>query len=176
VTVVLELATKPGNRARFAEDGEIALAGVLEVDRSLSFQVYTEPELERMADRLDAEEQIIVDGAVWSGFPELAFYLDEKPRERWSSQVLDTRLYLFSPHGRAPGAEELAEATNGLRRLGPSADPGELVEAGNVADAIEAMRSDATLLRDVFTFGRDFGYVQARKGDGVGFERLEVDW
>lgn len=176
MTVVLELAIKPSDRARFSDEGEIALAGVLEVDRGLSFAAYTEPELERMADRLDGKDRIVVDGVVWSGFPELSFYLDEKPRERWKESVLDIRLDLFRRYGRALGAEAIAEATNGLRRLGPAADPGELVAASNVADAVEALRSDAILLRDVFTFGRDFGWVQARKAEGVGFEQLKVSW
>lgn len=176
MTVVLEIANKPADRARFSEEGGVALAGVMEVDRGLSFQAYTEPELERMANRLDAEETMVVDGATWSGFPELGFYIDEKPKQRWGEAIVDVRLRMLSRHGRALGAEAIAEATNGLRRLGPGEDVGELVEAGNVSAAVEALRADAQLLREVYLFGRDFGWVQAPKADGVGFEQLEVDW
>lgn len=176
MTVVLELATKPSERARLAEEGEIALAGVMEVDRGLAFHAYTEPEIPRMANRLDGEAEIVVDGAVWSGFPELAFYLDEKPGERWDGAILDVRLRMLARHGRALGAEAIAQATNGLRRLGPSSQPGELVEAGNVSAAIEALHGDAQVLRDVFLFGRDFGWVQVEREDEPGYERLEVDW
>lgn len=176
MTVALVLATKPRDRARFTEEGEIALAGVMEVDRGIAVEAYTEPELPRMANRLDGEEEIVVDGATWSGFPELAFYLDEKPKQRWGKAIVDLRLRMLSRHERALGAEAIAEATNGLRRLGPSSDPGTLVEAGNVSEAIEALRARAQVLRDVYLFGRDFGWVQAHKEDGVGFEQLEVDW
>jgi hypothetical protein len=129
-----------------------------------------------MADRLDTEEQIVVDGATWNGFPELAFYLGERPNERWRGQLLDVRLILMREHDRPLSAEAIAQATNGVRRLGPEADPGELVAAADPAAAVEALRADATLLRDVFLFGRDFGYVQVECEDKPGFELLEVDW
>jgi len=176
VTVVLELATKPGGRERFTEEGEIALAGVLEVDRGVSFQPYTEPELERLADRLDGEDEIVVDGAVCSGNPDLAFYLSEPPAERWEGQLLDVRLSMLTEHGRGLGVAAIAEATNGVRRLGPSGNVGELVAAGNTQRGAEVLRADAILAREVFQFGRDVGWVQARKAEGVGFERLEVEW
>jgi len=46
-------ATKPGDRLRLSEDGEIVLAGLIEVDRGVGFEAYIEPELERRTDRLD---------------------------------------------------------------------------------------------------------------------------
>jgi len=39
--------------SRLSEDGEIVLAGLIEVDRGVGFEAYIEPELERMTDRLD---------------------------------------------------------------------------------------------------------------------------
>jgi hypothetical protein len=91
---------------------------VQEVDRGLSFQAYTEPELERMAHRLDHVEEIVVDGAKWSGFPELAAYLGEAPGTRWEDKILGVRATLMAEHGRALSAEAIAQATNGVRRLG----------------------------------------------------------
>jgi len=41
---------------------------------------------------------------------------------------------------------------------------------------VQALRARAELLRDVFAFGRDFGYVQVEREDEPGFEQLEVDW
>jgi hypothetical protein len=42
-------------------------------------------------------------------------------------------------------------------------------------DGIEALRSEAILARDVFTFGRDFSWVAAGRPDGTRFVQLEVD-
>jgi hypothetical protein len=36
-------ATKPGDRSRLSEDGEIVLAGLIEVDRGVGFEAYIEP-------------------------------------------------------------------------------------------------------------------------------------
>ncbi len=177
MTVVLELVGKPGNRVRFVEEGELALAGMMDVERGWAFEAFTEPELARMANRLDGEDRIVVDGATWAGFPELAFYIGEKASERWGEAVLDTRLDLLQRHGRALSKDALGQAITGIRRLGPAEDIGELVEAANVSRAVEALRAEVVLLRDVFLFGRDFGYVQADKpGDEPGFELLEVAW
>jgi len=175
VTVVLEIVTKPADRVRFSEDGEVALAGILEVDRGTAFEGFTEPELERMADRLDTEDRIVVSGAVWSGFPELAVNLGQCPQDRWGEAVLDLRLSMLTKHGRAIGAEAIAEATNGIRRIGPRADVGELVEMGELDRATEALQATARLIGEVFQFGRDFGWVQVRREDEPGFEQIEVD-
>lgn len=177
MSVAVELVRKPGGWERFVDGrGELALAGVMEIDRGLGLEVFTEPELARLPQRLDAEELIVVDGAVWSGFPQLAFYIDDKPTERWEGQVLDVRLDLLREHGRALSAEAVAEATSGLRRVGPSVDIGAQVEAANLARAVEGLEAELRLLRDVFLFGRGFGWVQAPAEDGVGFDLLEVDW
>lgn len=177
MSVVLELVRKPGDRERFVgEEGELAIAGVMGIDRGLSLEVFLEPDLPRLTQRLDGEGLIVVDGAVWSGFPELAVYIDEKPTERWEGQVLDVRLALLQEHGRALSVSSLAEATTGLRRLGPRVDIGEEVEAANVPRAIEGLEARLGLLRDVYLFGRDFGWVQAPSEEGVGFVQLEVDW
>jgi hypothetical protein len=40
----------------------------------------------------------------------------------------------------------------------------------------EGVRADAILVREVFTFGRDFGYAQVERESEPGFEQLEVDW
>jgi hypothetical protein len=73
--------------------------------------------------------------------------------------VLDVRADLLGEHDRPLSAEAIAQATNGVRRLGPEADPGELMAAADPAGAAEALRADALLLRDVFLFGWGFGYV-----------------
>lgn len=77
---------------------------------------------------------------------------------------------------RGSGAAAIAEVTDGLRRLGPTADPAELVKDGDMCAATEALRPDAQLLREVFQFGRDFSYVQLTKETGVGLEQLGLDW
>lgn len=53
---------------------------------------------------------------------------------------------------------------------------GFLWRRGRVFEVLDRNRSDVALARDVFEFGRDFGWVQVDKGNGVGFEQLEVNW
>lgn len=51
-----------------------------------------------------------------------------------------------------------------------------LWRTGRIVEVLGRNRSDVELARDVYAFGRDFGYVVAREKSGVGFEQLAVDW
>lgn len=51
-----------------------------------------------------------------------------------------------------------------------------LGEAGRVLEVSDRNRSDVELSRDVYAFGRAFGYGVARQENGVGFEQREVEW
>lgn len=174
MTVVLEVATKPGHGKGLGR-GDVALAGVMDVDRGRGFAFFTEPELDRLADRLDATDRIVTDGGTWC-LDELAAYVDESRVEDWRERMLDVRAWMLSHHERALGVEEIAEGTTGLRRLGPEVDVGELVEAGKLDAAVEGLRAGARLTREVFYFGREMGYVGVPREERPGFERLEVDW
>lgn len=44
------------------------------------------------------------------------------------------------------------------------------------ASAVDTLRADRVLVRGVYLFGRDFGYVQISREDAQGFELLEVEW
>lgn len=175
-TIVLDVETKFFGNEKRREEQEVAIAGILDTDRGGAYEFFLEWDLDRLFDRLDIATRVVGHNVLSFDYAVLSNYHTEDLRRQYEDKTVDTLATIKQRHGRRIGLDELSDATLARRKdFVPEGVP-RLWRTGRVVEVLDRNRSDVELSRDVYEFGRDFGYVVARDESGVGFEQLEVDW
>jgi len=157
-------------------ENRVAVAGVLQIDAGGAYEFYTEPEMERLFQVLDAASLIVGHNLLAFDYTVLDRYHAGNVRRRYDGSTLDLLAHIKARHGRRLSLDSLADATLFRRKDFVAEGVPALWRLGRVLEVVERNRSDVELTRDLYLFGRDFGFVWARDPDGAGFVELEVDW
>lgn len=174
--LVLDVETQFfGNEVPAAEN-RVAVAGFMDLDRGNVYEFVTEPEIEQVFERLDEASLIVGHNLLAFDYAVLERYHADDVRKRYESKTLDTLADVRRRHGRRISLDALADATLARRKAFVAEGVPLLWKTGRVLEVVERNRSDVELSRDVYLFGREFGYVASRDPDGEGFVQLEVDW
>lgn len=175
-TIVLDIETKFFGDERSLDEQEVAVAGIMDTDRGSVYEFFLQPELERLLDRLRVASTIVGHNILSFDYAVLEADSGRNVRSELEEKTVDTLETIKEEHGRRVSLDELADATLGRRKDVVATGVPALWRQGRVLEVLNRNRSDVELSRDVFEFGRDFGWVAAREENGVGFEQLEVDW
>lgn len=157
-------------------ENKVAVAGFMELDRGSVYEFVTEAEIAALFERMDAASLVIGHNLLAFDYAVLDQYHAEDVRKRYEPKTLDTLADLRRRHGRRLSLDALADATLFRRKAFAAEGTPQLWRTGRLLEVVERNRRDVELARDLYLFGRDFGYVGARDPDGAGFVDLEVDW
>lgn len=175
-TLVLDIETQFFGREVPKRENLVAVAGYMDVEEGAVYEFVTEPELPELFRRMDRAERIVGHNLLAFDYAVLDPYMPGGVRKRYEGKTLDTLADLRRRHGRRLSLDALADATLARRKpVVPEGVPA-LWRTGRLLEVVERNRADVELSRDLFLFGRDFGFVGARDPDGAGFVALEVDW
>jgi DEAD/DEAH box helicase domain-containing protein len=174
--LVLDIETQFFGNEVPRRENKVAVAGYMDIDRGCVYEFVTEPELPTLFERMDAADLVIGHNLLAFDYAVLSQYHAEDVRKRYERKTLDTLADLKRRHGRRLSLDALADATLAKRKVVVAEGVPMLWRTGRLLDVVERNRSDVELTRDVYLFGRQFGYVGARDPDGAGFVQLEVDW
>lgn len=175
-TVVLDIETRFFGDERKLDEQEVAVAGIMDTGRGSVYEFFLQPEFERLMDRLAAATTIVGHNILGFDYRVLSAELGVDVRRELEEQTVDTLETIRQRHGRRVSLDELADATLGRRKAFVAEGVPKLWRQGRVLEVLDRNKSDVELNREVFEFGRDFGWVGAREERGVGFVELEVDW
>lgn len=157
-------------------ENRVAVAGFMDIDRGNVYEFALEEELGRLFERLDAASLIIGHNLLAFDYAVLDRYHVDDVRKRYEDKTLDTLADIKRRHGRRLSLDTLADATLFRRKDFVAEGVPALWRTGRVLEVLERNQSDVELSRDLYLFGRDFGYVAARDPDGAGLVQLEVSW
>lgn len=174
--LVLDIETQFFGNEVPRRENRVAVAGFMDIDRGSVYEFVTEPEVGQLFERMDAASLIVGHNLLAFDYAVLDRYHEEDVRKRYEPKTLDTLADIHRRHGRRLSLDALADATLARRKeLVPEGVP-LLWRTGRLLEVVERNRGDVELTRDLYLFGRDFGYVAARDPDGSGFVELEVHW